>query len=100
MKLPAMKMGAKGGGLGGLPKLGAMGPKLAGTPGMPKPPAVGNVRPHLSGVSSHRLSLRGRSAFPPTPAAAFNTPGQAAGPAAAFAGGAGPAGAAAGDMGE
>lgn len=97
MKLPKGLMGA-------LPKMGALkigaAPKVHGAPGMPKAPGAGNVRPHLAGVSSHRLSLRGRSAFPPTPPTAFNTPGSAAGPAAAFAGGAGPAGAAQGDMGE
>ena len=99
MKFPKLNMGgglkAPGIKIGGAPKLG-------GASDVPHAPATGNVRPHLAGVSSHRLSLRGRSAFPPNPATAFNSPGTGAGPdpEAAFAGGAGPSGAAQGDMGQ
>lgn len=68
-------------------------------------------RPHISGLSSHRLRLAGKSAFPPQPAA-FGTPDQAGGgdpafgPAPSAGMGGGPAGggpmtgAAGGDLGE
>jgi hypothetical protein len=102
MKLPKLNM--SGAGKMGAIKVGGPAGLKAG-PGMPKTAAGSNVRPHLAGVSSHRLSLRGKSAFPPTSPTAFMPPagaggGAPAGPVAAFAGGAGPAGAAGGDMGD
>lgn len=96
MKFPGVSL-PKPGGI----KIGGLGaPKLRGAPGLPKAPSAGNVRPHLAGVSTHRLSLRGKSAYPAAGPTAFNTPDAVAGPAQAFAGGAGAPGAAQGDLGE